>query len=65
MGGKKKNLRRTTMVKVSATVIFQNEKYQGNMTGLLFERILENRSVFINGSYVMNFSRHIMYEKAF
>lgn len=30
-----------------------------------YERRLENRSVFINGSYVMNFSSHIMHEKAF
>lgn len=37
MGGKKKK-RRTTMVKVSPTIISQNEKYQGNMTGLLFMR---------------------------
>lgn len=26
------------MVKVSPTIISQNEKYQGNMTGLLFMR---------------------------
>lgn len=39
MGGKKKKKkRRTTMVKVSPTIISQNEKYQGNMTGLLFMR---------------------------